>query len=312
MSISDSLIKKSKYVAEYSAYLLLRAFLRSLPFGLMIKKADGIGNWIFRTFKIRQDIIQANLRYAFGDSYNGQPIEDLLYRLYGHLFKTVLELANIHRIIHQIDRYIQFEHLEILRDALREKKGVLLATGHFGNFELGALALAWVGMPISLLIKPVRNPFLDRELMRLRQSFGAEVNLVDDAGRRILSTLRKNRIICMLSDQDFGLKRGTIVQFFGHPTSTPTGTARMALHTRAPIIPVYFYREDTGMHVLKVEPPLEVNYSKDMKEKEILRITQQISWDLEKWISLHPEQYFWLHRRWKSTPDGKWLYPKRK
>jgi KDO2-lipid IV(A) lauroyltransferase len=103
-----------------------------------------------------------------------------------------------------------------------------------------------------------------------------------------------------------------MVEFFGHPTSTPTGTARMALQTRSPILPCYIYRKGNGTHVLEVEHAPDVDYSRHMREKEIQRITQEISMGLERWISAHPEQYFWVHRRWKSTPDGEWLYKKKK
>jgi len=300
----------ARYRAEYGAYLLLKALLRILPLSLMMGYADRIGNWVFRGFGIKQHIARANLRYAFGDCCQGEPIEALAREVNGHLFKTVVELANMDRILARPDTAFGFPRIEILRDALREKRGVLLATGHFGNFELGALALASQGIPISLVVKQVRNPYIDRELTCLRRRFGAEINPVEDAGRLILSALKRNRVVCMLSDQDFGLIRGTLVQFFGHPTSTPTGTARFAVQTRAPIIPVHIYREDSGIQVIEVEPPLEVNYARGARETEIPRITQEITLILERWIREHPEQYFWLHRRWKSTPDGQWLYRK--
>jgi KDO2-lipid IV(A) lauroyltransferase len=103
-----------------------------------------------------------------------------------------------------------------------------------------------------------------------------------------------------------------MVEFFGHPTSTPIGTARIALQTQSPIIPCYTYRKEDGIHVVEVEAPIDVDYSRSMREKEIQRITQEIAFMLERWISAHPEQYFWVHRRWKSTADGKWLYQKKK
>lgn len=301
----------SRYRAEYGGYLLLKTLLRILPFSLMMKNGDRIGNWVFRVIGVKQYIARANLRYAFGDRYRGEPIEVLSRRMNGHLFKTLLELANMDRILARPDTAFRFPRIEILRDALRENRGVLLATGHFGNFELGALALAQQGIPISLVVKKVRNPYIDRELTSLRRGFGAEINPVEDAGRLILSALKRNRVVCMLSDQDFGLIRGILVEFFGHPTSTPTGTARFAVQTRAPIIPVHVYREDSGIQVIEAEPPLEVNYARDARETEIPRITQEVTSILERWIRERPEQYFWLHRRWKSTPDGQWLYRKR-
>jgi KDO2-lipid IV(A) lauroyltransferase len=300
-----------RYYAEYMAYLSLKAILRIAPFGLMMKNSDPIGRWIFHGLGIRDDVALANLKYAFGERYKGQTVETIADRFSAHLFKMVLELANIRKISKKIDDYVELRNLDRLKNALHKGKGVLLPSGHFGNFELGALALAWAGLPISVLIKHMRNPYIDRDLLCIRQSLGADVLDIDYAGREILGSLKKNRIVCILGDQDVGLMRGTIVDFFGHPTSTPTGTARMAIQTGAPVLPCYIYRKENGTHVLDVEPPLEVDCSRNMREKEIKRVTQEISLILEGWISAHPEQYFWVHRRWKSTSEGKLIYKKK-
>ncbi len=307
-----SSVSQSRYLGEYTVYRALKALLRIAPFGLMMKKSDSIGKRIFYGFGIRTDVALANLKYAFGDRYKGQPVEIIADRFSAHLFKMVLELANIKKIINLMDEYVELRNLDRLKNALQKGKGVLLPSGHFGNFELGALALAWAGLPVSVLIKHMRNPFIDRDLTHIRQSLGTEVLDIDYAGRGILSALKSNRIVCILGDQDVGPMRGTMVDFFGHPTSTPIGTARMAIQTGAPILPCYIYRRENGTHVLEVEPALVVEYSRCEKEKEIQRITQELSMRLEGWISAHPEQYFWVHRRWKSTSDGKLLYQKKK
>ncbi|MGA1839388.1 MAG: lysophospholipid acyltransferase family protein [bacterium] len=309
--IKVSYNRPGRYQAEYMAYLALKVLLRIAPFGLMMRNSDSIGRWIFHGLGIRNDVALANLKYAFGDSYNGEPVETISNRFSAHLFKIVLELANIRKFIMHMDDYVKLRNLDRLKNALQKGKGVLLPSGHFGNFELGALALAWAGLPVSVLIKHMRNPFIDRDLTDIRQSLGTEVLDIEYAGRGILSALKRNRIVCILGDQDVGLMRGTIVDFFGHPTSTPNGTARMAIQTGAPVLPCFIYRKENDTHVLEVEPALEVDCSRNMREKEIRRITQEISLILEGWIYAHPEQYFWLHRRWKSTSDGKLLYQKK-
>lgn len=308
--IKASSVLPGRYLSEYMAYLMLKVLLGIAPFDLLMRNSDSIGRWIFHGLGIRNDVALANLRYAFGAYYKGEPVETIADRFSGHLFKMILELANIRKIIKKMDDYVELRNLDRLKIALQKEKGVLLPSGHFGNFELGALALAWAGLPVSVLIKKMRNPFIDRDLTHIRQSLGTEVLDIDRAGRGILGSLKRNRIVCILGDQDVGLMRGTMVDFFGHPTSTPTGSARMAIQTGAPILPCYIYRKENGTHVLEVEPALEVDCSRNLREKEIKRITQEISLLLEKWISAHPEQYFWVHRRWKSTSDGKLLYRK--
>lgn len=301
--------KKAKHLVEYGLFRVSKTLFRVSPLCLMMKMADSIGGWAFHGIGVRTDVAKANLRYALGDRYSDSDLEILNRRVYGHLVKMAVELINIQKIALRMDEYVKFKNLEMFSHALRKGKGVVLVTGHFGNFELGGLALARIGMPISVVAKPLRNPFIDREVERLRRSLGAEVIPVDSAGMGILSALKRNRIVCFLCDQDVGRLRGTMVQFFGHPTSTPTGPARMAFKMRSPILPCFIYRQDCGTHVLEVGPSLEMEYSRHMRQPEIQRITQEISLALERQILLHPEQYFWLHRRWKGTPDGKRLYP---
>lgn len=303
---------KRKFYAEYGIYLIFRSALRRLPYHFLMDNGNIIGRWIYHIFGVRRGVALANLRYAFGDSHHGKPIQVIAHEMYGHFFKMALELSNIHKIIDHMDTYIQFKNLEIYKDAMKKGQGALMMTGHFGNFELGASALARAGFPLTFIIKPLRNPLLNRELRDMRLRYDTEAFHVDYGARGILSALRRNRVVCMLGDQDVGQLRGTTVQFFGHPTSAPTGTARMAIQTHAPVIPTFLYRKPSGTHVLDIAPPLDVDYSRNLREQETQRITQETASILERWVSCYPEQYFWVHRRWKSTADGKWLYPQKK
>ncbi|MGA1790717.1 MAG: lysophospholipid acyltransferase family protein [bacterium] len=307
-----SLFSEGKFVAEYAAYAAFKAFLRLFSYHFMLKGANRIGEWIFYYIGIRRHVALANLRYAFGDQYQGRTVESISRKMYGHFSKMAMEMANMDRIMKRIDQYVQIRHIDRFKDALRGGKGAILATGHFGNFEIGALAMAMAGLPITLTIKPLRNPFLDRQLKDFRRTLGTEMVNVNESSRPILSALKRNRVVCLLGDQDVGQFRGTTVDFFGHPTSAPIGTARMALHTGAPILPTFIFREESGIHVVEVEHPLDVDYAKHRREKEIQRITQTLTTDLERWVRRYPEQYFWVHRRWKSNPDGEWLYSEKR
>ncbi|MBN2373360.1 lysophospholipid acyltransferase family protein [bacterium] len=305
-------LKKAKHLLEYGLFRAAKTLIRVMPFGMMMKMAEAIGGRVLYRFGVRRGVSLANLRYAFGDQYSDSELEVLSRGVCSHLFKMAVELINIKLITRRMDEFVEFKNLELFHRALKEGRGAILVTGHFGNFELGALALAWAGLPVSVVAKPLRNRFIDREVNRMRQSLGAEIIPVDDAGRGILSAIRRNRIVCFLCDQDVGQFRGTIAGFFGHPASTPTGPARMAFTTRAPVFPCFIHRQDNNTHVLEIGEAIEMEYSRPMKQVEIQRVTQEISIALERHVSLHPEQYFWLHRRWKSTPDAQWLYPRKK
>lgn len=300
-----------KWYLEYLAYLLFRAVFSRIPLKVLLKGADILGCCLFYIFRIRRDVTIANLGYAFGEGHRGMPVKRIARLSYAHILKTLSELIHIKQIIAHMGLFVDIRHIQLFHEALKGGRGAILATGHFGNFELGALALARAGMPVSIVVKPLRNPYIDRELSWLRNSLGAEIITIDNAGRGILKALRHNRIVCLLSDQDVGLSRGTLVKFFGHDTSTPTGAARIALGARVPLIPSFIHRKGDGTHVLDIGPPIKIEYLKRHQNNEIKRITQQFTLALEKQVSLNPDQYFWLHRRWKSTDGGRGLYRRR-
>jgi KDO2-lipid IV(A) lauroyltransferase len=181
-------------------------------------------------------------------------------------------------------RYEGFEHFEA---ALRRGKGVVFATGHLGNWELSAF-----------VVRPLDNPLLDRLSIRYRTLSGNRALSRRESARPLIQMLRANQAVGILADQNTTEDRGIFVDFFGVPACVDAGLAKLAAHTGASIIPGFAVWSDAeGRYILKFYPAIEAS-------GDALRDTQAVQTALEQAIREYPEQWLWIHRRWKTRPAG--------
>lgn len=199
--------------------------------------------------------------------------------------------SNVHRWI----RYEGYEHFDI---ALKRGKGVIFATGHLGNWELSAFAHALMSQPMSFVVRPLDNPLLDSLATRLRQMSGNEVIGRNDILRPVLRALHANRAVGILADQNVAQGKGVFVDFFGRKACVDSGLARLAARTGAAVIPGFaVWSEAEHRFILKFYPPLEITGDE-------IQDTQSVQSALERAIREYPDQWLWIHRRWKTRPPG--------
>jgi len=160
-----------------------------------------------------------------------------------------------------------------------------------------------MGYPVSFLVGEQHNTLVDGLMNRLRQGFGVETIPLTGSLRGVFRALRRNRIVAMLSDQDAG-KGGIFVDFFGRPASTPYGPARFAVAAGAPLIPGVAVRHPGGRHELVIAPPVPAPPEGTQPAEAARLLTQAYTSAFEGFIRRHPDHYFWMHRRWKTRPDG--------
>jgi len=173
-------------------------------------------------------------------------------------------------------------------------------TGHMGNWELLSLAAAMLGYPMSAIYRPLDFKPLDRFFIELRSRYGAKMYPKKNAMRPILKGLKQKELIGILLDQNTGVSAGVFVDFFGSKACTNKGLALIALGTGAPVIPLFLLREDD---IFRVEFGQEVPLIRsDDKTKDIEANTRQYNRVLESVIRRYPDQWFWVHRRWKTRP----------
>jgi KDO2-lipid IV(A) lauroyltransferase len=197
-----------------------------------------------------------------------------------------------------LDRWIRLEGGEHFDEALRAGRGVLFATAHLGNWELSAFAHALMTGPMHVVVRPLDNPLIDRMVERRRALTGNRPIGKKDFARSILKALAANEAVGILIDQNASPETGVFVDFFGVPACAGTGFAKFAAHSGAAVIPGFaLWNEAERRYVLRFHPPLPMT-------GDAARDTQALQSELEAVIRAHPDQWLWIHRRWKTRPPG--------
>ena len=197
-----------------------------------------------------------------------------------------------------IHEWIRYEGLEHFLEAKKDGRGILFATAHFGNWELSAFAHALMTEPMHIMIRPLDNPGIDRLVEDRRQLSGNHLIVKWDGARAVLRALHQNEAVGVLIDQNTSLQEGVFVDFFGTPACANVAFAKIAARTGAAVIPGFaIWSKSEGKYVLKFNPPLEI--SGDPAED-----TRRLHAVLERVVREHPGQWLWIHRRWKTRPEG--------
>lgn len=195
----------------------------------------------------------------------------------------------------------EFDRLEHLTGDLGSDRGAILITGHCGNWEWLNLALGARGIPLTVAAREVYDPRLDEVARRLRGRFGGETALRgQDAGGRLMRALRHGRVIGLLIDQDIDAP-GVYVEFFGQAAWTPSGAALLALRTRRPVVAGFATRLPNGRMHLSFSEPIRSAPGADL-DTDTGRLTATLTAHIERQVRCHPEQWVWMHRRWRHQP----------
>lgn len=190
---------------------------------------------------------------------------------------------------------------EVVQDALSRGKGVLILIAHFGNYDLmGLYASKLFGYPLTIITKTLKNAELNALWWELRRKAGVNEVPSHNAYRACVRALRKNELVGFMLDQNRPREQGVFVDFFGRKASTTPGLAFMSAQTGAPVVPVFMHRTPGGRHVLSAGPLIEP--PPDRKEETLLACTAAYTKIIEDEVRRHPEQWLWLHKRWKSRP----------
>jgi KDO2-lipid IV(A) lauroyltransferase len=191
------------------------------------------------------------------------------------------------------------EHLQNARAAGR---GVVSPSGHLGNWEIQAAASVPRVGNVAMIARPLDNPALDRRLNELRTSTGNTVIYKQKALAQVIQTIRSGGIVAILIDQNMQAKDGIFVRFFGRPACTTTVAAALALKTGCAIVPVRCLLQKNGRYRMVYGPPVDWPRS-GRKDEDVAALTQHLTSIIEGWVRETPEQWLWLHRRWKTRPS---------
>ena len=243
-------------------------------------------------------VARRNLEAAFPElePARREAIVDGVFRSIGRVLVSFARFPRIHR--GNLDRWIRLEGGEHFQTALAASRGVLFATAHLGNWELSAFAHALMAEPMGVVVRPLDNPLLDRLVERRRGLSGNRAIGKKDFARSILKALAANRAVGILIDQNALASDGVFVPFFATPACASTGFAKLAAHSGATVIPGFALWSDSERRfVLRFYPPVAMTGN-------AVRDTAALQAKLEEVIRQYPDQWLWIHRRWKTRPEG--------
>ena len=280
----------------------LRMLVPVLPFGVLNRLGSVVGfvaYWVLGTYR---NLTHEHLRQALGASLSDGERRRVAQRVFQNLGKTGLEWLRLHRCsLEDIQRMVQAQGIVHLRQALEKGNGVIIVSAHFGNWELIPLYLRSLGFEGGVLARPLRYSEYESFIISLRGAFGVPT-YARGALKDVARILRANQIVGVMPDQDVDSLEGVFVDFFGKATYTPVGPAALSLMTGAPIIPCLVVRERSGFRLV-VEKPILPPRGID-RHAAMQQLTQAWTDVLASYISRYPDQWVWMHRRWKTQPSS--------
>jgi KDO2-lipid IV(A) lauroyltransferase len=245
-----------------------------------------------------------NLLLAFPE-WNDEQRKDALRKMVRNLGWMAAEFARFPRLTRaNIEKVIILDGHENFLEGQRRGKGVLYLTGHIGAWELSSFAHALYGYPLHYMARPLDNKRLDALVNSYRCASGNQPIFKNESARLMLKILKEAGTIGILADQNTMPEEGVFVDFFGKAACTTSGIARVALHTGAAVVPGYAYWDETiQKYRLRFEPPVELVRTGDA-ERDVFENTQRFTKVIEEIIRKYPDQWVWVHARWKARPKG--------
>jgi KDO2-lipid IV(A) lauroyltransferase len=292
--------------AEYTALRAIVGLLAALPLFVALRLGELVAFLVYLLDRPHRRIGMRNLGIAFPE----KPLSErrrILSRSFLNLGRMAAELAHLPRLSDaRLRDMVRFEDEAWWEEAITWERstGVMVLSGHFGNWELLVYAHGKRGHPVHLVHRSIANPLVDRWLDVLRRGAGTRMIRKREGAAAVLRALRERALLVLPFDQNSTRGLGVFVDFFGLPASTNAGLARIALRADAPIVPVFIVREGwRARHRVHVLPIMQVERTDDM-QADVVHNTQRMSDVFEDMVRRYPEQWLWMHKRWKTRPQG--------
>ena len=278
----------------------------NLPLRFNWKLAEVFGRLWFQVDRKHRQIALNNLEIAWGDELSESQRRTIARKNFIHLAQVLLELPYLRKLTaDKLEGFVSFHGLENFSNALQKGRGVLLLASHFGNWELMALAFSLRYRPINIVVRPLDIPFLDTLISEIRTSGGNQLIPKKGSVRKMLRLLAAGDVVALLLDQNPAWYEGVFVPFFNEIACTNKALSTIALRTGAPVIPAFNIRQPDGSYRIVGEPEVVLQRSGD-KTRDIEENTAKFNRIIESYIRRYPEQWFWVHQRWKTRPYQPW------
>jgi Kdo2-lipid IVA lauroyltransferase/acyltransferase len=289
---------------EYAAAWPFIKILGLMPRPLSRAFAIGLAQVVYLLhFRLRQ-VGMRNLEMVFPEKSVAER-RRILRGVFTSLGRQLAELCQFPKYTPEnIEEVVVYDGLQNYERAYAQKKGVLFLTAHFGGWELSAFAHSLHGHWLHIVMRPMDNQYLDRLLQLYRTMHGNKTVAKDDFVRGLLAAMRAGETVGILMDTNMTPPQGIFVDFFGIPACTASGLARIALRTNAAVVPGFtIWDPALNKYRLRFDPALELIRTGDL-EADIAANTQVFTKVIEDYVRTYPDQWLWVHRRWKTRPEG--------
>jgi KDO2-lipid IV(A) lauroyltransferase len=285
---------------EYFFFRILFVVIRLFSFRTVQRMGSAFGWFIFTVIGLRKSLVLDNLRHAFPGK-SPDEIRRIAVGSYRNLFTAYFEIMYMDKLTEEyIRQHISFADARTIDTLLERGKGLIILTGHFGNWELCALSVpVFAPQKYTIVVQKQRNPSVNDFMTRMRSRFGSKLLVMERALRESLRALSNNEAVALIADQS-GPESGIYADFFGRPASTHQGPAVFQLRSGAPMILVMLIRE--GWEKFRIElQEIDMTGLSGTDAEQMQEITRRHVAALEEYIRRYPEQWLWMHKRWKHT-----------
>jgi Kdo2-lipid IVA lauroyltransferase/acyltransferase len=293
--------RERRFALEARAATALQALVRHLPRRWVLALGRTLGRLLADLDPRHVAIAAENMRHAFPHWDEARRLRTAR-AVYAHFGQTLLDILWMAEAPREVLLALIVEEGRAGVDAARAAgKGVVYVTGHYGNWEFYGMAFGWIGAPVGVVARPLDNPVLEERLTAFRTRAGNTVISKRRALGEILRFLRQGSGVAIVVDQNVQEQDGIFVEFFGRPAATTTVAAALAVKTGCALVPVHCEALPDGRYKFAYGRPLEWTSSGSRRD-DIARLTQAMTTEIEAWVRERPEQWLWMHRRWKTQP----------
>ncbi len=281
----------------YAIFRLIFFLTNILPERGRVFLGKCLGNLVYKLVKSRRKVTKNNLKLAYPDLTEGE-LEEITKKVFINMGLMLIEFIFLEKLnIENFRNYCRVEGEDYLKQAYKRGKGVIIYGAHFGNWEWMAAFVSLLGYPLGAIAARQHNSFFDKKINEIRENKGIEIIPEGISVRRGYKNLKKGKCLYILGDQD-AREHGWKINFLGQPASTYPGAVQLARRMGAAIVPTFLIRKAPFKHHLLFKKPVTV--SDDISGEEQKVVLQQLINTTEEIINKYPEQWFWLHKRWKT------------
>ncbi len=289
---------------EYAPVWVLVRILGVLPRPLARAMGITLGQTVRLLHPRLSRVAMRNLQLAFPEMPETER-RRIVRGVFTSLGRLLAEVCRFPRYTPEnVSQVAVYDGLENFLEAERRGKGVLFLTAHLGGWEVGSFAHSLYGHKLHIVVRPLDNPYLDALIRRYRTLHGNTTFDKQDFARGLLSAMKAGETVGVLMDTNMTPPQGAFVDFFGHLACTASGVARVALRTDAAVVPAFsIWDEKLGKYRIRFDPMLELARTGD-DAADVVANTARFTKAIEGYVRQYPEQWLWVHRRWKTRPEG--------